>query len=198
MYSLACVLHECLTGTKPFQADSIGVIVKAHLFEPVPRTSLLRPGIPAGMDAVVQRGMAKDPNDRYATAGDLARAAIDALAEPDKDESETILERSQAATLPRFDEPRFPAPSQPSAPPPGYTPSPAPNWQGVNTPTPQPFVEHTAADLAVPPLDASTTVPSLPSVPAERAHLDRPEHGRPRRRNRAAAECGFPWRRCSC
>ncbi|HEY5856686.1 MAG TPA: protein kinase [Aldersonia sp.] len=166
VYSLACVLHECLTGTKPFHADSIGVIIKAHLFEPVPRTSLLRPGIPAGMDAVVQRGMAKDPNDRYATAGDLARAATDALAEPDKDESETILERSQAATLPRFDEPHFPAPAQPSAPPQGYSPSPtpsspAPNWQGVNTPSPQPFV-----NTPQPTWQSHPSTPPQPSQPS--------------------------------
>lgn len=75
IYALACVLFECLTGTKPFRADSVSVLITSHLMEPAPRPSVLLPGLPPALDAVVAHGMAKQPGDRFATAGELARAA---------------------------------------------------------------------------------------------------------------------------
>ncbi len=79
IYSLACVLHECLTGGSPFPAASMSVLIRAHLSEAPPRPSTLIPGLPAGLDDVIARGMAKDPADRFASAGDLAVAARDVL-----------------------------------------------------------------------------------------------------------------------
>lgn len=78
IYALACVLFECLTGAKPFRADSVSVLITSHLMEPAPRPSLLLPGLPPALDAVVAHGMAKQPGDRFATAGELARAAAHA------------------------------------------------------------------------------------------------------------------------
>ncbi|GAM49531.1 hypothetical protein NSK11_contig00117-0008 [Nocardia seriolae] len=80
IYSLGCVLHECLTGEKPFPAHNMSVLVRAHLSEPPPLTSMLRHGIPPQLDAVVAKALAKDPNDRFFTAGEFARAARTALA----------------------------------------------------------------------------------------------------------------------
>lgn len=80
IYSLGCVLHEALTGNKPFPAHNVSVLIRAHLSEPPPRPSTQREGIPPALDAVVARALAKNPNDRFLTAGEFARAARVALA----------------------------------------------------------------------------------------------------------------------
>jgi serine/threonine protein kinase, bacterial len=92
IYALACVLGECLTGAPPYRADSVERLIAAHLLEPAPRPSQLRPGrVPAGLDPVIGKGMAKNPADRYFTAGDLAAAAHDALTPPEQYQEATIL-----------------------------------------------------------------------------------------------------------
>ncbi|MEU1996877.1 serine/threonine-protein kinase [Nocardia gamkensis] len=81
IYALTCVLYECLTGSRPYPKDTDAQIISAHLFEPPPRPHSCRPGLPARLDAVVARGMAKDPQARYGTAGELGAAAQAAVAE---------------------------------------------------------------------------------------------------------------------
>jgi serine/threonine-protein kinase len=100
IYALTCVLYESLTGGPPYRADSAGTLVTAHLMQAVPQVSAARAGIPKGFDAVIARGMAKKPEDRYASAGDLALAAHEALSDPDQDHASNILRRSQEATMP--------------------------------------------------------------------------------------------------
>ena len=79
VYSLGCMLFECLTGQAPFKRESEVATVYAHMNEPPPRPGDVRPGIPAGFDEVVVRALAKAPDDRYATCGELARASEAAL-----------------------------------------------------------------------------------------------------------------------
>ncbi|OBG29135.1 protein kinase [Mycobacterium alsense] len=129
IYSLACVLYECLTGSPPYASDSAGVLVSAHLMEPIPQPSAKRSGIPKAFDAVIARGMAKKPEDRYASAGDLVRAAHDALTNPDQTQAVDILRRSTESTLPKLQGLRGAAPpaQQPPRPAPAWNPTPAPD-----------------------------------------------------------------------
>jgi serine/threonine-protein kinase len=78
VYSLACLLYETLSGSPPYEG-SMGELATAHISQPIPRLTATRPRIPKAFDAIIARGMAKSPDHRYATAGDLARAARDAL-----------------------------------------------------------------------------------------------------------------------
>jgi serine/threonine-protein kinase len=137
IYALSCVLHECLTGSQPFPADSVSVVITSHLMQPIPRPSVMRPGIPAAFDHVIARGMAKKPADRYASAGDFAAAANDALTQRDQDQAANILQRSQHATMPA----PYPTP-QPTPPPYQTTPPPPP------PPTPPAFPASSPAAFA--------------------------------------------------
>jgi serine/threonine protein kinase, bacterial len=104
IYSLACVLSECLTGSPPYRADSVERLIAAHLMQPAVRPSQLRPGaIPAALDEVVAKGMAKNPEERYRSAGDLANAAHDALTAPQRHRATTIPRQDQNPALPASD-----------------------------------------------------------------------------------------------
>jgi hypothetical protein len=80
VYSLACVLYEALVGEVPFPRETEAALLYAHLTESPPRVGDRRPELPAGLDAVLARGLAKDPAERYATASELvgdAHATLD-------------------------------------------------------------------------------------------------------------------------
>jgi serine/threonine protein kinase, bacterial len=82
IYALACVLYEALTGQRPYPGDSLEQQIVGHLTTPPPRPSALQPGVPQPLDAVIARGMAKQPDRRYASTVELARAARDAITVP--------------------------------------------------------------------------------------------------------------------
>jgi serine/threonine protein kinase len=79
VYALTCVLFEALTGELPFPGDTVEHQMASHVATPPPRPTLVNRRVPDGFDAVVARGMAKDPDDRYGSAGGLGRAAQRAL-----------------------------------------------------------------------------------------------------------------------
>lgn len=159
IYALACVLFECLTGSPPYRADSAGVLVSAHMTGPIPTPSTQRPGVPKAFDAVIARGMAKRPEDRFASAGDLALAAKEALSNPDQDRAATILRRSQEAVLPTADNPGVPAYAAPTPPQP-YQPA-------FNSPPPSPFDPRSVPGSGpIPSQSAQTWSPNSGPIPA--------------------------------
>jgi serine/threonine-protein kinase len=82
VYSLACLLHQCLTGSRPFGGDDLPSLMYAHLYNTPPPASALATGISPALDAVIARGMAKRPEDRFQTVLELATAARDAAQAP--------------------------------------------------------------------------------------------------------------------
>ncbi|MCV7071640.1 serine/threonine protein kinase, partial [Mycobacterium rufum] len=74
VYSLACVLAQCLTATTPFIGHSVEEQMMGHLTAPPPLPSQVDPYIPAAFDAVIAKGMAKNPGERYQSAWELALA----------------------------------------------------------------------------------------------------------------------------
>lgn len=75
VYSLACMLHECLTGVQPYPGNSAEQQIAGHLNLEPPKPSRANPAIPVAFDDVIARGMAKKPGERFSSAGDLAKAA---------------------------------------------------------------------------------------------------------------------------
>lgn len=79
VYSLTCVLYECLTGAPPFDYDESALALYGHVALPPPRATEGNPRLPAGLDSVVETGMAKEPESRFTTPGELMEAAANAL-----------------------------------------------------------------------------------------------------------------------
>ncbi|QZA09337.1 serine/threonine protein kinase [Mycolicibacter heraklionensis] len=146
IYALTCVLYQCLTGSPPYRADSLKMLANAHQNKPIPRPSLAGATIPAALDEVVAKGMAKDPQERYASAAELATAAYQALSAPDQHRTLQIYEASQQSTPPLIEQP------QPGSPPVEPTEVPA-----AEPPVPP------AATAEVPP-DPVHEVPTVPEA----------------------------------
>jgi serine/threonine-protein kinase len=79
VYALGCVLFEALTGTLPFARDNDVAKMYAHLSAPVPSARDVDEDVPEELDALAQRAMSKDPDDRFATATEMAEALMDTL-----------------------------------------------------------------------------------------------------------------------
>ena len=79
VYALGCVLFEALTGTAPYERDNDVAKMYAHMSAPVPSAREHRPELPAELDELAQRAMAKDPGDRFATAAEMEEALADTM-----------------------------------------------------------------------------------------------------------------------
>jgi predicted Ser/Thr protein kinase len=74
LYALGVVLFQCATGRLPFTADDVGALIAMHANLPAPDPRTLRPDVSDGLAAVIGRLLAKDPDDRMQSAGDLLAA----------------------------------------------------------------------------------------------------------------------------
>ncbi|MFC9663349.1 protein kinase [Nocardia sp. NPDC127606] len=88
-YALTCVLYECLVGRVPYPVNSLAGAIGSHQMAPAPRPSAADATLTT-FDPVVERGMAKRPDQRYATPVDLARAARAALIQAERSTPATV------------------------------------------------------------------------------------------------------------
>jgi serine/threonine protein kinase/WD40 repeat protein len=169
-YSLACVTVQLLTGTVPFQRDSLPAVIYAHLTVPPPSLLSLRPDLPAAVDQVVAKAMSKAGEKRYDSCGDFADALRDALAL-------TPYHRRSSAPAPPHSLPSDAPPPAPAGtvdplagstspgtvetPPPGTVETPPPRT--VGTPPPR-TVETPAAAVPAPPGAVETPAADRTSV----------------------------------
>lgn len=73
VYSLGVMLFEMITGREPFQAETPMALLLKHINEPMPAASLYRTDVPVAVETVIARATTKDPDNRYLSAGDMAR-----------------------------------------------------------------------------------------------------------------------------
>jgi hypothetical protein len=156
VYSLGCVLYQALTGQVPYPRDTEPSKMWAHMGEDPPSVTQVRGDVSPAFEDVVRRAMAKKPDERFPSTGDLGRAALAAA----EDRQATQVERSvatgdaapaNALPPPVVDLPAGPPTAVPSAPaptagpgampqapppPPGYAPPPPP--PAVAPPPPPP------------------------------------------------------------
>ena len=97
VYALGCVLYQALTGRVPYPRENDLARLWAHMHEQPPAVTEALPDAPAELDEVVARALAKRPEDRYASAGDLGRAALAAAEGRAVGQSEQSVARGEAA-----------------------------------------------------------------------------------------------------
>lgn len=74
IYSLGVMLFQMVTGTLPFDADTPLAVVMKHVSSPTPEPSSIAPDIPWGLQEVIMKAMAKSPEERFGSAGEMATA----------------------------------------------------------------------------------------------------------------------------
>jgi len=79
IYAFGGVLYEALTGKKPYERETDVAVMFAHITEPPPKVSEVRDDLPAALDDVIAKAMAKAPEERYSTCREMIEAARAAL-----------------------------------------------------------------------------------------------------------------------
>ncbi|MFN2221587.1 MAG: serine/threonine-protein kinase, partial [Candidatus Promineifilaceae bacterium] len=168
VYSLGVVLYEMLAGEPPYQHDSMPRLLIMHLTAPIPDLIAARPDLPAALQDVIDKAMAKDRDDRYQSAGELAaslQAVAQAAARPAR--------QPRAAAPKPTSEPQPAAAQQPSSPPAAAKPAFEEKTADVrqSAPVPQPPARQTPAPKAAAP--QSPAPASQPAV-AQQAATQQP------------------------
>jgi len=203
-YGLACVAYTLLAGTVPYERDQAMAALYAHLFEPPPRITAVRPDLPAAADRVLAKALAKAPEDRYDTCRAFAEALRQALGlgsygpawlglpggGPDYGPPPFVNERPDGSralesTVPASDAPSAPAGSVGTA-----TLTATPDTSGAAGavreagPEPDRLSEPTSSDPEIPALTQTWTA----VVTADREYYDRVQSAT----TPEAAQIGFP------
>jgi serine/threonine-protein kinase len=180
-YGLACLAFHGLTGRVPYPRDDSAAVIYAHLVADPPRPRLLRPDLPAGVDAVLLRATAKDPAQRFprctAFVAALRAAAVAprpvappprpaTVAGPAAAPPRPAPRRPLPPTRPLPEPPDSPgtardaeAPAPPPVPPPPVPQPPIPEPPVPEPPVPEPPRAAEPADGAPPPADAGVPAP---------------------------------------
>lgn len=183
-YALGCLLYECLTGEPPFKGE-VQAIIGAHLTREPPKATDVVPTLPAALDAVIAKAMAKDPDDRYDSCGELGARAMQALREPRADgtivtgalpglpatppppvdpNATVVGATTSVAGIPATPAPATPPPATPPPATPGIPATPPP---GAYTPPPTPPPAATSmASTSLPGIPTTTPPPAPPAPPA--------------------------------
>jgi serine/threonine-protein kinase len=162
VFSLGVVLYEMLTSRKPFTGDGIVTITYNIMnMEPPPP-----PGVPAYLQQIIRRAMAKQPEQRFQCAADMARAlASPAPAPSSQGATQHISSMPRVTSLPGA--PTFPAPGPAFNSPPAFNPSPASAFLGsvgpaMGAPSMQPVLPGAGATGAIPPGVSPSPIAALP------------------------------------
>ncbi len=160
IYSLGVVLYEMLTGQPPFRGATPTSVLYKHVHEPPPTLRSLAPDLPAKLEPIIKKALAKDPVDRYPTASALA-AALTPIAERDRT---TLWPPAARSTPLPTNAPRStPVPGVPprATPIPGAPPRSTPIPSSAPRATPAPSAQSGGASLP-PPTQLVTPKPSAP------------------------------------
>jgi len=98
IYALTCVFFELLTGKKPYHGAGLPALMHAHMNVVPPKPSAMNADLTTAFDDVISRGMAKNPSERFDSAGELATAARAVLAGVDRSSAERAGARGGTAT----------------------------------------------------------------------------------------------------
>ena len=95
LYSAACVIYEMIAGRSPFDAESNVDLAAKHLSDtPEPPSKFTPLEVPAGLDAVILKGLAKNPDERYQSAAEFAQALVSVV----RPGEETVVQDAAMAT----------------------------------------------------------------------------------------------------
>jgi serine/threonine protein kinase len=163
VYSLGCLFYECLAGQPPFPKERDVEVLYAHIQDPPPKVSAVRPDLPPALDDVVAKAMAKKPDDRFQTCSAFIEAARLIVGEP-----------VAAPPPPPPPPPGVPVPpavaaAPPPPPPPPPGPAPLPDPPPPPAPPPAPAAPTPPAPPASAPASANapTNAPPPPAGPGD-------------------------------
>jgi serine/threonine protein kinase len=74
IYALGIILYQLVTGRVPFEAETPMAVLLKHINDPLPPPRALNPALPEAVERIILKALAKNPDDRFATAGDLTHA----------------------------------------------------------------------------------------------------------------------------